>query len=277
MNDQPMNPVDTAKIPGGVSRFLSAGTMLDVVRFELTRSMTASRIAIWCVLVLFPVMIIGLLRVQITVEQIDPWGLATYFLIPEVLCLLGLLLWATPAVSTELEGQTWIHLAMRPGGRTTVLLGKYVTAVAWTFSAAVVSLTVCTILIGNAAGVSFWLVLAGLALLSCVAHGALYVLIGVLFYRRTMVAAVIYTLVVEFGLSFVPAVVNRLTINYRLRGLLAEGTDWRGVRSLAEATLGIEPMHHHLIALTLVTTTFLAAAAWRVRAAEFPTQADGGA
>lgn len=248
----------------------------DVLRFELGRSRTFGRVALWLILVIFPVVITAILRWQIPVNRIEPWGTMLYFLVPEVICLLGLLLWATPSISSELEGQTWIYLATRPRGRTLVVLGKYATAVLWTFSAAAVAIAACSCIIGGEDAFGLWWKLTALAWFSCIAHGALYLLIGLLAFRRTMVAAVIYTVVVEFGLSFVPAVVNQLTINYRLRGLLAGWTDWQAVRSLAEISLGVEPTSHHLIGLGIATGVFLVAAIWRVRTAEFPTQQDGG-
>ena len=53
------------------------------------------------------------------------WGLILFGLIPEVITLFGLLLWVTPVVQAELEGRTWIYLAVRPRGRVSMLLGKY--------------------------------------------------------------------------------------------------------------------------------------------------------
>ncbi len=41
------------------------------------------------------------------------WGLILFGLIPEVITLFGLLLWVTPVVQAELEGRTWIYLAVR--------------------------------------------------------------------------------------------------------------------------------------------------------------------
>lgn len=258
--------------------FLRMPAMLvDVAKFEFARSLTIGRIALWVMLALFPPVILGLLRLQIELETIEPWGAAAYFLIPEVICLLGLLLWATPVVSTELEGQTWLYLAMRPSGRWIVLLGKYLTAVVWTFAATLLSVTLCSMLLIGDGVWTFWWTLVTLSFLSCVTHGAIYTLIGTVFYRKTMVVAVVYTLVFEYGLSFVPAIINQLTINYRLRGLLADWSQWRSVRSLAEATLGIETATTHLIALAIVVVLCLAAAVWRVRVTEYPTQQDGGA
>ncbi len=121
--------------------------ILDVMRFELGRSLTAGRITIWLVLVAFPVGLISILRMKLPIEPIEPIGFAMYFLIPEVVCLLGLLLWATPAIATEIEGQTWIYLAMRRSGRTMVLLGKYLTAVVWSLSAAIVAASLCVLIV----------------------------------------------------------------------------------------------------------------------------------
>ncbi|MEM8669883.1 MAG: hypothetical protein AAGG48_20320 [Planctomycetota bacterium] len=248
---------------------------LDVVRFELARSLTLGRSAIWLVLVMFPVSLITVMRFSgASIEPLN-WGLTLYFLIPEVICLLGLLLWATPAISTEIEGQTWIYLAMRQSGRTYVLLGKYITAVLWSLSAAITSITLCTIVIGSGASLKLWGVLCVLCVLSSFAHASLYVLIGSVFFRRTMVIAVFYTVVIEFGLSLVPAVANKLTINYRLRGLLADWMNWEEARSAAENVFGSEPVWVHLAFLSLMTVLLLAVAIARIGLGEFPTQQEG--
>lgn len=248
--------------------------VLDVVRFELRRSLTFGRSAIWVVLVMFPITLMSVLRVTATIDP-QPWGIILYFLVPEVICLLGLLLWATPAISTEIEGQTWTYLAMRRSGRMLVLLGKYVTAVLWTLSAAVASTTVCVVVMGPSGGFRLWSVMCLLSVLSCFAHGSLYLLIGVIFFRRTMVTAVFYTLIIEYGLSFVPAIANKLTINYRLRGLLADWMNWEEARSAAENVFGREPVSTHLLILAAITLSLLGAAMVRIGQAEFPTQQEG--
>jgi ABC-type transport system involved in multi-copper enzyme maturation permease subunit len=254
---------------------------LDVMWFELRRSLTFGRVAMWLMLIAFPVAIIAVLTSLVKRESVAPdiviqtLGFTVYFLVPEVTCLLGLLLWATPAISTETEGQTWIFLVLRQSGRRMVLLGKYLTAVVWTFSAALVAIVCCMIVIGNEAGFRMWWVMATLALLSCIAHAALYILIGVIFYRRTMAAAVLYTVIVEYGVSFVPALINKFTINYRLRGLLANWMGWDDVRSEAENVFGSEPSWTHLLVLAAITLTLLGVAMYRVERTEYPTQQEG--
>tara|TARA_R110002049_G_scaffold27321_2_gene94348 strand:+ start:616678 stop:617442 length:765 start_codon:yes stop_codon:yes gene_type:complete len=249
--------------------------VLDVMRFELARSMTIGRIAIWFALVTFPVTLISILRMKVPIDPIEPIGFAVYFLVPEVVCLLGLLLWATPAIATEIEGQTWIYLAMRQSGRVTVLMGKYLTAVAWSLSAALVAATLCVVIVNAPESLRMWWVMCALATLSCFAHAAIFLLIGVIFHRRTMVMAVVYTLGIEYGLSFVPAVANKITVNYHLRGLLADWMKWDEIRTQAETLYGIELASTHLAALGLYTVTLLCVSIIRLTTAEFPTQQDG--
>jgi ABC-type transport system involved in multi-copper enzyme maturation permease subunit len=249
--------------------------ILDVMQFEFKRSLTFGRMAMWFALVAFPIAIIETLSRIAPHDNAENWGILLYFLIPEVICLLGLLLWATPAISTEIEGQTWIYLAVRRSGRTAVPLGKYLIGVIWTFSAAVVATTECVVLLGFSGGLRLWIVMVVLSLLSCIAHAAFYLLIGVIFYRRTMVTAVAYTLAIEYGLSFVPAQANKLTINYRLRGLLAHWMDWDSARSISENVMGPEPVAVHLFALSAMTITLLAAVLYRMATTEFPTQQEG--
>lgn len=251
--------------------------VLDVVRFELRRSLSLGRVAIWSILVLFPIALVTALRLLSNQpsENAEEWGMALYFLVPEVVCLLGLLLWATPAVSTEVEGQTWIYLAMRRSGRNLVLIGKYLTAVLWSCSAACVATTACTIIMGSAGGFQLWFVICVLSLLSCLAHAALYILIGTIFFRRTMVTAVFYTLVIEYGLAFVPAMANRLTINYRLRGLLADWMDWTTARTVTESIGGQEAAWVHVVVLLTTSVALLAVSILRLTWTELPTQQEG--
>ena len=248
---------------------------IDVMRFEIGRSLTRGRIAIWIALVAFPVVLISILNDRITTARIEPIGFAMYFLIPEVVCLLGLLLWATPAIATEIEGQTWIYLAMRRSGRTTVMLGKYLTAVVWSLSAALVASSVCVWIVNPEDPMRMWWVMCALSALSCFAHASIFLLIGVIFHRRTMVTAVVYTLTIEYGLSFVPAVANKLTVNYHLRGLLADWMNWEEVRSRAERVFGSDLASTHLTALAIITVALLVLAILRLSTAEYPTQQDG--
>ncbi len=258
-------------------RLVDFSLIADVVKFEIARSLTPGRISIWAVIAGFPIVMAVMIRFVIGNVDPDVDSQMLYWLISQIACLLGLLLWSTPVVSTELEGQTWIYLAMRQSGRSMVLVGKYITAVVWTFAAALVSATVCCVLLSDSAGLEIWFALCVLSLLSCCVYSAIFVLIGIFFFRRTMVAAVIYTLIVEFGLGNVPAVINQATVSYRLRSLMA---DWSGndsIRSAGELLYGSDSPGVHVLVLLTMAAACLVVSLYRLRYAEYPTQQDGSA
>lgn len=201
-----------------------------VFRFEWSRALTVPRMAWWLVLAVFPPGLVTLVRF-LEGDPPDPpgaaaWTFLLFVLIPCVVCLMGLLLWATPWLQSELEGKTWTYLAVRPGGKTAMLVGKYLTAVSWTALAGWMALALSLIVISPPDLVRNAAALGALVLLACLAYGAVFVLLGVIVPKRAMVSAVVYTLVVEFLVGLIPAVVNELTVQYRLRALLVKWMDW---------------------------------------------------
>ena len=77
---------------------------------------------------------------------------------------------------------------------------------------------------------------------------------------------------IEYGLSLVPAIASKLTVNYRLRGLLAQWMEWDDVRSRAESLFGSETPMSHLLALGILTAIMLGVALFWLSRAEYPTQ-----
>ena len=204
------------------------------------------------------------------------WGLILFGLIPEVITLFGLLLWVTPVVQAELEGRTWIYLAVRPRGRVSLLLGKYLTAVTWTALAGCVSATICVQIAQPEEALRLWITMLALVGLACLGYGALYSLIGVLLHRRAMVIAVAYTLIFEFLVSLIPAVINKFTVQYRLRNLLVSFMDWRELLmqesgEASDVLLGKEPPWLHVIILIGITIFLLAVAAQVIQRKEYAT------
>jgi len=206
-------------------------TTWTVYRFECARTRTVSRLVFGVALALFPVAMVALIQYQGGHLEIEGRAAATLFiLVAQVVCLMGLLLWATPVVHSELESKTWIYLAVRPGGKGSVLLGKYLAAARWTALTALVGLTLSMPIVRpQADALRLWGVLAALVVLACLAYGALYVLLGVIFLRRAMVAAVAYTFFSEFVLTWLPATIHQFTVQYHLRCL---GVKWMGWTSL---------------------------------------------
>lgn len=256
---------------------MSLARVLAVIRFELRRTATPPRLALWAMLALFPVAIVTLLvGFGSPPEQWDGWTGLLFALIPLIVCPLSLLLWATPIVNSELEGNTWPYLAVRPHGRTSVLLGKYVTAITWTALAGWTGLTASLLIIQPERGFHNWLVLMMLVLLSSIAYGAVFTFLGVLVHKRPIVTAVAYALILEFAAGWVPAVINQLTVRLRLQSLLFAWADWSSPPHPEALNIFTTPgpATRHVLILLVASGVLIAAAVWLLRHKTLVTGSD---
>ena len=158
--------------------------------------------------------------------------LFTIIFLVALVCLLSLLLWATPNVYGELEGKTWSFIATRPNGRISNFFGKYITAVLVSFITTFFALTLCVVIAdryGTLGGGSEQRersgTMTGIFAIACVVYGAILSMIGAWFTKRAMVVGAGYLIGAETILSMVPAVVSSFTMSYHLRRL---GELWLG-------------------------------------------------
>lgn len=257
------------------------GNVAAVIAFEGRRALAWPRLAWWAVLALFPVLIAFFIRLAPGDLPREPWAVVMFALIPMLVSMLGTFSWTAPAISAELEQHSWTYLAIRPGGRTALLCGKYLAAVLWVMPALLVGLVLSlAISWGELPPGTVWQMgwaLVGLACLSCPAYAALYLLLGTLFPRRAMVIAVVYSLIFELVVSLVPALINKLTIQFRLRALLVRWSDLQfGATDSFVFTelIGSAPARRHVFILLGYTAALLLAAVWWVRRREYATSAE---
>ena len=251
------------------------GNFWAVFRFEWRRVLSWPRMTWWAILTLFPTAIVLLIRFSARRPlPREPWTMFLFVLIPMLISMLGTFLWATPAVSTELERESWIYLAVRPHGRTALLLGKYLAAIAWVLPAALIAISMAVPVTHLSNGWQVWFALARIVCLSVPAYAAVYLMIGTIFTRRSMVVAVAYSLVFELVVRWVPAVINKFTVQYRLQALLLDWADLKippNARSMSAMTdlLGNDPAWWHVTVLIVYTLTLLSTALWLVNQHEF--------
>ncbi len=213
------------------------GGALATSRFEIARSFTIQRNGIFAVLTLFPPAMVTLI---LGASQFTGQGAANggdiLNLIPflivfltSLVLLLAMLLWATPNVYSELEGKTWIFLASRPSGRISLFLGKYLTAIFFSYAIAMIatslSIAVADRMLMLEDPGRLWLSLAGIYGLACVGYGAIFSAMGTIFFKRSMVVAAGYLIGSEVFLASVPALIGKLTLRYHLQEL---GIRWIG-------------------------------------------------
>lgn len=273
---------DASDAPIAATGLRAWNGMMAVARYEIVRAMTPWRIALWIAMVLFPVLLVGTVSynlrrsVELPPDAEVAFAMILFVLLPEVVTVLGMLLWATPVVSSELEGQTWIYSLVRPGGRRSVLLGKYLVAVLWTASCGVLSASLALPMTGIANGFQVWWMLVVLCLLSSMAHGALFAFLGVMFQRRIMVIAFIYAIIVEAVLGWIPAMINKFTVAYRLRSLLFQWLELPippGMRSSELFTDGTSAWVH-IACLVGGSIVLLGVASWRIGQAQYSFQSE---
>jgi ABC-type transport system involved in multi-copper enzyme maturation permease subunit len=242
-----------------------------VFAFECRRAVRLGPMVLAAALALFPAAAIALVQSQgARLEQRGEfWAIPVFILVPGVVCLLGLLLWATPVVQAEVEGKTWTYLAVRPGGKVPVLLGKYAAAVVRAILTGLVALAAALAVLrpvqgmGKASGY-----FSALVVLSCLTYASLYLLLGVIFVRRAMTVAVAYTFLVEFLLGFTPAVINQLSVQYYLRSLLVQWFKLTTGPAPVRGMIGTAPAWQYVLLLLGMTAALLTAAALILRRRE---------
>jgi ABC-type transport system involved in multi-copper enzyme maturation permease subunit len=205
-------------------------------------------------------------------------AIVVFILSVSVTSMMAVFLWSTPALSSELEGRSWVYLAMRPHGPLAVLLGKYLVAVSWTLPIGLCSAILSVLILGSPNTIRLIWVESALVCLSCIAYSALFLLIGVVVPKRAMVAGVAYALLVEFALAFIPAAVNVLTVQYRLRCLLVRWMEF-DVRMADQnpvftAYFGEEGWLWHLAMLLALALGFLIAAGLLLKYREFTSASE---
>ncbi len=248
---------------------------LQVVRFELLRTLRRGRIALWIALAGFPSLLMLLVQLQSRGDvPEEALAVMSYVLVPQISCMLGLLLWATPVVGSEIEAQSWVYLTLRSQGRAAIVLGKYLVSVIWTSTFGLVSAIGISLISLTSQPVQLALAISTLVILSSFCYAALYTLIGVALFRRATVLAVVYSLIIEGAVSWVPATINKITVSYRLRTLLAEWIETDRIRQAFPAGFGEGPAWQHLLVLAFYAVILMTIATLIVRSREYPVQSD---
>ncbi len=206
------------------------------------------------------------------------WAVFLYVMIPCLSSALGVLLTAGPAVATELEQRSWVYMATRPHGIIWLLLGKFLVAFTWGYSAALIALTGATAFMSVTSKFAVWWPMAVLSGLSCLAYSGVFLFVGAIFPKRAMVFSVMYAAIVEVVLGIIPAIVNRLTVQYRLRSLLLRWLEFdKSIRDegVFESMIGSDPAWMHIAWLLGLTVVYVVAAQIIVHKKEFTAASEG--
>jgi ABC-type transport system involved in multi-copper enzyme maturation permease subunit len=245
--------------------------ILAVAGFQLRRLLAPQRVILAIVGAAFPAAV--MLAVRRIAGGIDrDFGVVLlYALVPEAVCMLGLLVTMCPVVADELERGTWQHVAVRPGGRRSLLLGTFLAAVVWTAAVALVALGLTLLAAGLPGSGRLAAIFAALVVVSCVGRAALFALPAVILPKRALVASVAAALVVEYMAGFLPAVINQLTVSLRLRSLLVRWMGWeRALPTELQLLVDTQPAWVQIMAVVALASVMLFAAGVILARRQFP-------
>lgn len=193
-------------------------------------------------------------------------GVFLYFLYPQSTCLLLALLYGSAMLSSEVEGKTLTYLFTRSIPKWKIFLAKYLAIAGCLLVPSLASFTISWFVIGSEGGVrlllSFYVAIAG----AVFAYTAIFFLISVFFRKRPMIVGLIYAMI-EFLLSFIPAMVSTLTTTYFLRSIVARVLNLEIPVDILRV-VGSEPLATSVIAVVLMSAGAFALAAWTVTARE---------
>ncbi|MFM7136210.1 MAG: hypothetical protein ACKO1M_03945 [Planctomycetota bacterium] len=245
--------------------------ILAVAAFQLRRLLAPQRVMLAALGAAFPAAVmLAVRRIAGDIER-DFVVVLLYALVPEALCMLGLLVTMCPVVADELERGTWQHVAVRPGGRRSLLVGTFLAAVIWTAGVALFALALTLVAAGLPGSGRLAVVFAALVVVSCVGRAALFALPAVIVPKRALVASVVAALVVEYLAGFLPAVVNQFTVSLRLRSLLVHWMGWeRALPTELQLLVDTQPAWIQIMAVIALASVMLLAAGVILARRQFP-------
>ncbi len=248
--------------------------------FRLTLQQMLGRKKIWILLLFLclPIFLVSAILLAqgfrgVEGENTDQIAVVVlYVLYPQSLCILASLLYGATLLAGEIEDKTLVYLFTRAQPRWKVLLGKYIATVAVLTVLVIASMSLAYALFGAPYGLQVWVALVVPIFGACLAYTAVFSLLGLLVPRRAIPIGIIYGIVFEVFLSFVPAVINELTCSYYLRSLgFNLASDITLPQDVLEVmTMTTAPPGRAIAAILLIATLTLSVSAWLIHRREWP-------
>lgn len=141
-----------------------------------------------------------------------------FFLYSQCVTPLLALLYGTGLLNAEIEGKTFTYLATRPIPKWQILLAKFAALGACLLGAALSSLTISWVILNHVGGGRLLGGLAAALTGSVLAYTAVFAAIGTIFNKRPMIVGLVAG-VLEFAISWIPAMASRVTVTYFLRSI----------------------------------------------------------
>jgi len=182
-----------------------------------------------------------------------------------VLLVVVTLFYGTALVSDELEDKTLTYLLMRPVPKATIYIGKYLSYLVAGAVLLLPSAALCFLvtMVADPAGEAMrhlpvLLKDLGMLTLGIMAYGALYALLGAV-SKRPVFVGLLFAIVWETAVTFIPGYLSKLTIKHYLTALLPHTAGERGILAFFETAT---PVPLAIAVLLAVTVALVALGSW---------------
>lgn len=229
---------------------------------QLRQVLGERRVFLIALFLALPILLSGVFTADPALDETISGGIFLFLLYPQTTCLLLALLYGSSILSSELDGKTITYLFSRPIPKWKIFCGKYAAIVGCLAVPTLASFLVSWFVVGSPGGVRFILGFAVAIVAAIAVDAAVFFLISVFFRKRPMVIGLVYGLV-EFALSFVPALVSTMTATYFLRSIVARVLDVNLTADL-QRLVGAASLPTSILALAGFTAGALALACWAV-------------
>ncbi len=200
--------------------------MSGLFRLTLRQMLGGKKVWLLAVFLCLPILLLGAILAadgfagaEEAKDREAAFSIFLYMLYPQVLCILASLIYGASLLAGEMEDKTLVYLFSRSQPRWKILFGKYL-ATALVLGVMIAgSMSISFLMAGSPVGARLWYALLATVFAACFAYTALFALLGIALPRRSMTVGLIYAVLVEFLLSFVPALINQATVSYYLRSM----------------------------------------------------------
>ncbi|HEX7901302.1 MAG TPA: hypothetical protein VF950_26320 [Planctomycetota bacterium] len=241
--------------------------MGTVAWLQLREILSGKKLWLAALLAAFPVALAFVVRQAGGWDELDPAfepyakPLFLFVTHPMLTCALLSLLYGTAIVNADVERKTVTYLFTRPVAKWRIVLGKYLAVVGFLAVPTTLSLGISWLLLGAPGGARFigGMELAGLGAVT--AYTAVFALIGTLFRNRPLVVGILYAFVVEGVLSFIPALINTITVTYYLRSVVVRALGLELPADLARLVGGASLLESSAVLLGIAAAALTLASA----------------
>lgn len=236
--------------------------MLPIAWLQLRQILGEKKVFFIGLFLAFPILLSGAFTPEPGWDEAVSAGIFLFLIYPQTTCGLLALLYGSSILNAELDGKTITYLFTRPIPKWKIFVAKVLAIVGFLTGPTLASFLVSWVVIGSPGGLRFVLGFALAIAFSIAVCTSIFFLISVLFRKRPMVVGVIYGMI-EFALSFIPALISTLTATYFLRSIVARVIDLNLPAEVARL-VGAASLVTAVLTLTGITVGTLALGCWLV-------------